>query len=133
METSSSSSSSSDIQFPSTPFTLECCPKNPDNPLFANEKIKHEEYTNGLQSQVEMLKYKDPKKYQKYQGIGDYLMCCDYNDLQQGIDSEGDTINAKKLLYIVRDYGVEDLSLEEKKLVERVYGRDWNILIDTLL
>ncbi len=82
-------------------------------------------YNDGLKYQVEVLKMKDPMKYQKYQDIGNSLMSLSYN-LDIGRDDEGDQIKAKKLLYTVRDYGIEeDLSKEEIMLLTRVYGEDW--------
>lgn len=106
-------------------FTLDCIKeKKPDNPLFAEEKKRQQDYVDSLQQQVDFLKLKDPAKYQKYQAIGDSLMTCTYEPTQ-GIDEEGDIINARKLIYTVRDYGLDDLSNEELNLLLRVYGIEW--------
>lgn len=102
----------------------------PDNPLFAEEKKRQNDYIDGLQQQVEYLKMKDPLKYQKYQSIGESLMDCTYEPTS-GIDMEGDLMTAQKLLYTVRDYGLEDdLSVEERNLLDRVYGTNWREKMD---
>jgi hypothetical protein len=105
-------------------FTLEQCPKKPDNPLFAEEKRKQHDYIDGLQQQVDFLRLKDPAKYQKYQAIGESLMDCTYEPIS-GVDVEGDSMTAQRLLYVVRDYGEEELSEEELNFLVRVYGSDW--------
>ncbi|MDD4930898.1 MAG: hypothetical protein PHG66_01930 [Candidatus Colwellbacteria bacterium] len=105
-------------------FTLDQCEKKPDNPLFAEEKRKQQDYIDGLQQQVDYLRMKDPAKYQKYQAIGESLMDCTYEPIS-GVDAEGDNMTAQRLLYVVRDYGEEELSKEELTFLIRVYGRDW--------
>lgn len=113
-------------------FTLEDCEKKPDNPLFSHEKQKQKEYVDTLQAQVDFLRAKDPSKYHKYQSIGESLMDCTYDPVS-GIDNEGDCINAQKILYMIRDYGLEDdLSKEELHLIVRVYGEKWRDRIDEL-
>ena len=112
-------------QIPSV-FTLDCIKeKKPDNPLFAEEKKKQQDYVDGLQQQVDFLKKKDPAKYQKYQSIGESLMNCTYNPVV-GKDEEGDLLNAKRLIIAVRDYEMEDdLSEKELELLIKVYGLEW--------
>ena len=112
-------------------FTLDQCPKKPDNPLFAEEKRKQQDYIDGLQQQVDYLRMKDPAKYQKYQAIGESLMDCTYEPIS-GVDVEGDNMTAQRLLYVVRDYGKEELSEEELNFLVRVYGRDWNERLEEL-
>jgi hypothetical protein len=53
-------------------------------------------------------------------------MNCEYNNLSTGVDEEGDLLLAKKLLYTARDYGEEELSATEKKILSKVYGEKWN-------
>jgi len=122
----SSSSSESSEKSTTGVFTLDQCEKKSDNPLFAGEKKKQQDYIDGLQQQVDFLRMKDPVKYQKYQAIGESLMDCTYEP-SSGRDTEGDIMIAQKLLYTLTDYGMneDDLSSEELSLIERVYGRNW--------
>lgn len=112
-------------------FTLDQCPKKPDNPLFAEEKKKQQDYIDGLQQQVDFLRMKDPAKYQKYQAIGESLMDCTYEPIS-GVDVEGDTMTAQRLLYVVRDYGEDELSEKELTFLIRVHGSDWRSELETL-
>ena len=99
--------------------------KRPDNPLFSDEKQKHQDYIDGLQQQVEFLRKKDPIKYMKYQDIGSSLMNCTYDPIV-GNDLEGDIIKARELIKMVHDYNLEnDLSKEEYNLLVKIYGNDW--------
>lgn len=106
-------------------FTLDKIVKLPDNPLFSEEKKKHQDYIDGLQQQVEMLKAKDPMKYMKYQAIGNSLMNCTY-DPNIGDDDEGDIIKARELMNLFRDYDITDFSKKEIELLRKVYGEKWN-------
>jgi hypothetical protein len=109
----------------------ESCEKNKED-LFAKEKQEYQQYVNGLENQVFQLAMRDPKKYKKYQEIGSSYMGCSY-DLKVGVDEEVDQINAKRLLYNIRDYNLEnDLIKEEIDLLIRVYGDDWKSKIDNL-
>lgn len=103
------------------------------NPMFDEERKKHQAYVSGLEQQVLQVALRDPMKYMKHQSIGASYMSCSYN-LQPGIDEEGDRIKAYKLLYTVRDYEItdDDLSKGEIELLNRIYGNDWRRKIDEL-
>lgn len=100
--------------------------KKPDNPLFDWDREKHEEYTKGLEKQVEIWRKLNPEKYLKAQLEGEIIMKSDYKPLL-GRDVQGEKIQAKEALELVKLYGFrkEELSEQEVFLLNEYYGDIW--------
>jgi hypothetical protein len=67
-----------------------------------------------IEQQVEMLKKYAPEKYKRFQLIGESLMSMEYDNIQKGVDWEGDPILGEEIL---------------NRMLERLYGKDWKDML----
>jgi hypothetical protein len=89
-----------------------------------------------IQKSVDKLIKEDPSRYKLAQNFGEFLMDTPFSNTDtykiSQDDIRGEKIRASMLMNNIRQYGLthEDLTDSELQLLRKIYGTNWNELLN---